>query len=430
MVKIQKLSNGIPVLYEYMTQRKSTAIGVFVKMGSAFENQETNGISHFIEHMLFKGTTRHSAKELADIMSVLGSDLNAYTAKESTAYYGRVLNEDLDLTVEILGEMMMESAFDEKEVAKEKNVILDEIDLYDDSPEDLCHELLQKHIWKTSPYGYIISGSRNNVKSFKRKHLVEVWKDTYVAENMVISVAGGAQESVVMEILEKTFGKVLKKGSGNDYSVPVYEKCFFSKFKDTEQLHMNIAMDNVSASHPDRYPISIINAILGGNLNARLFQKVREEMGLTYNIYSYSSMFNDAGLFHIYASMSPGQTANVLGAIYGIMEELKSKGITETELATIKKQMKTELILSEESSSAMMNANAKSYMTLGYVEDLDAILECIHKVTLEDIHTSIEKYMKIDTCSISLVGNTTEAQGKELKKYWEQGMFPSENIRR
>lgn len=420
MIKIQKLRNDIPVIYEEVTEQKSTSFGIFVKMGSALEDKTTNGISHVIEHMLFKGTLKHNVKELADIMSDLGGTINAYTAKEVTSFYGRVLNEDLEQSLGLMAEMLFESVFAQKELSKEKNVIIDEIDLYDDSAEDLCHELLQKKIWKNSPYGYIISGSRTNVRSFSRQQIVDTWKKNYVPENMVISVAGGIEFNKVYDILDGCFGKVPKAGEENVYPEAEYEQCFLFKYKDTEQVHMNIAFDNVASSDMKRFPMSIINAALGGNLNARLFQKIREEMGLTYSIYSYSSSFNNSGLFHIYASMNPSQVQKVLAGIFDVVEEFRNNGMEQKELESIKKQLRTEIILSGESATAKMNSNAKSYMVLNRVEDMDETIKMMSKVTTLDINQCLAEFFDINKCSLSLVGDLTDNDIKALKKIWSK----------
>lgn len=418
MIKIQKLRNDIPVIYEDVPGMKSTSFGIFVKMGSALETKENSGISHVIEHMLFKGTSGHNVKELADIMSDYGGGINAYTAKEVTSFYGRVLNEDVESAFELMAEMLFDSVFGDKELAKEKHVIIDEIDLYDDSAEDVCHELLQKKVWKNSPYGYIISGSRSNVRSFTREKIVECWKTNYVPDNMVISVAGGIDEESLYECLERNFGSVERANRENEYPTPEYEQSFLYKNKDTEQVHMNIAFNNIPSSHPDRYPMCIINAALGGNLNSRLFLRIREEMGLTYSIYSYSSSFNGGGLFHIYASMNPNQSVRVLEGIYDVIKDFTEKGMSEEELATVKKQLRTEMILSGESATARMNSNAKSYMVLGRVEDLDETIDMICKTTKKDIDKCLKEYLDINKCSLALIGDLNDSSIKTLKKIW------------
>lgn len=418
MIKIQKLRNDIPVICEEMPGMKSVSYGIFVKMGSALENKENNGISHVIEHMIFKGTRKHNVKELADIMSDLGGNINAFTAKEETSFYGRILSEDFDKTMELMAEMLFNSSFNEKDLAKEKHIIIDEIDMYDDSAEDLCHELLQKKVWKNSSYGYIISGNRSNVKKFTREEIVRTWRENYIPENMIISVAGGIDSEEVMKTLERYFGQINKGGRVNTYPTTNYEPAFLYKYKDTEQVHLNIAFDNEPAHSTVRFPMNIINAALGGNLNARLFQQIREEMGLTYSIYSYGSSFNTAGLFHIYASMNPSHTTKVLKGIYKVVSKFVSEGMSEKELETTKKQLKTEMILTSEAVTARMNSNAKSYHVLGRVEDIDDTIEQMNRVTVDEINQCLKKYLDINRCSIALVGDVPEEEIKALKKEW------------
>ena len=418
MIQIKNLKNNIPVICEVMPEMKSVSFGIFVKMGSALENKDNNGISHVIEHMIFKGTGKHNVKELADIMSDLGGNINAYTAKELTSFYGRVLTEDIEKTIELMADMLFNSSFNDKDLSKEKHVIIDEIDLYDDSAEDLCHELLQKKVWKNSSYGYIISGNRSNVKGFTREEVVKTWRDNYIPENMVISIAGGFDIDAVMECFEKFFGTVSKGKGENVYPIPEYEQAFLFKYKDTEQVHLNVAFNNAPASDPVRFPMNIINAALGGNLNARLFQRIREEMGLTYSIYSYGSSFNTAGLFHIYASMNPSHTSKVLKGIYDVVSEFREKGMDEAELETTKKQLKTEMILTGEAVTARMNSNAKSYLVLGRVEDIDSTIEQMNNVTVDEIKQCLQEYLDISKCSIALVGDVPENEIKALKKEW------------
>ena len=418
MVKTEKLRNDIQLIYEEVPGTKSVSFGIFVKMGSALENKENNGISHVIEHMIFKGTSKYSVKEMADIMSDFGGNINAYTSKENTVFYGRVLTEDFEKSIELMGQMLFDSSFNEKELTKEKHVILDEIDLYDDSAEDLCHELLQKKVWKNSSYGYIISGNRSTVKSFSRQCIVDTWKANYVPENIVISVAGGMDYYKVYDIVDRYFGGIPKGGQVNEYPVPEYERGFLFKYKDTEQVHLNIAFDNAPAGDDVRFPMNIINAVLGGNLNARLFQKIREEMGLTYSIYSYGSSFNKAGLFHIYASMNPSQVGKVLKGIYDVIRELCEKGIEEAELERIKKQLKTEIILTGESVSAKMNSNAKSFLMLNRVEEIDEIIEKNNRVTVKEIKECLNKYLDVSKCSVCLIGDIPKEEINNLKKEW------------
>ncbi len=416
--KIQRLSNNIPVIVEEMPYLRSVTLGVYIGSGSANENKENNGIAHAIEHMLFKGTNKHTASELADIMTEMGGGINAYTSKENTVFYGKVLTGEFEAAAALLAEMIKESLINAKELAKEKHVIIDEIDSYDDSAEDMCHELLQKMVWKDNPLGYIISGTKTNVKSFKREQLIKFLQDNYTADNMVISVAGQVEASAVTEVFEKYFSDIPKKGKKLVPKAPDFNKCFLVRYKDMEQVHLNIAFDNVTNGHEDRYAMFMINSLLGGNLNSSLFQKVREENGLTYSIYSYNSMCDLAGLFHIYASMNSNQAEKVLRLIYQVIEELYEKGIDEEELIRLKRQTKTELILGSETASSTVLNNARTFMTGGNVISLDEAVRGYENVTLDQLNRCIRTYLRLDKCSICMVGNTKEADINKMKKMW------------
>ena len=367
MTYIEKLSNGIIVVMETMPYLKSAAFGVWVKVGSANENESNNGIAHMIEHMMFKGTKNRTAKQIADDMARIGGNLNAYTSKECTSYYATTLSEHLPMAIKIIGDMLNNSLIDEKALRKEKGVIIEEIDMYEDSPEDLGHDMLQQKIWKGHPLGYIISGKKTTVRKISREQILDFIDNFYTGENIVISIAGNFDQKEILSLVEEEFGKIkpgsLKENSSQDK--PVYHKVVCKKHKDIEQLHINIAFDCISYMSEERFVFSILNSILGGSVNSRLFQKVREEAGLTYSIYSYGSSYKSTGLLHIYTAMNPAQKNTVIDMIYDEIDDLKKNGITEDELAMTKEQIKTELILGNEGAKNRMNANAKSMMSRG-----------------------------------------------------------------
>ncbi len=419
MTAVQRLSNNIPVIVETIPGTRSITFGVYIGSGSQNENAQNNGVAHAIEHMLFKGTDKYSASELADIMTELGGGVNAYTSKENTVFYAKVLPEDFERAAGLVADMLKNSLIDHREFCKEKHVIIDEIDSYDDSAEDMCHELLQKMVWKDNPLGYIISGSRSNVKRLTRQQLLDFIKDNYTADNMVISVAGKCEPSDIAKLLESMFADIPVKGNKPIPPVPEFNRCFITRYKDMEQVHLNIAFDNVNNSDEDRYAMYMVNSLLGGNLNSRLFQKVREENGLTYSIYSYNSISDIAGLFHIYASMSAAQTDKVMELIFGIIEELVKNGIGEEELVCLKKQTKTELILGSDAVSSTVLNNARTFMTTGRVISLDEAIEHYEAVQLEQINGCIRKYLRPDRCSVCLVGNVREANLSHIRRKWE-----------
>lgn len=416
MTNINQLSNRITVITEVLPYLKSASFGVWVKAGSANENENNNGIAHIIEHMLFKGTKTRDAKQIADEMAKIGGNMNAFTSKECTSYYATTLSEHLPIAIDIIADMLNNSLIDEKALKKEKGVILEEIDMYDDSPEDLVHEMLQQRVWKDHPLGYMISGTKKIVRRVTREQILDFMDTFYVGENIFISVAGNFNEKDILKLLEDKFGMIKAKSTKINQSLrePEYHRVLCNRDKDIEQLHCNIAFNCISYLSQERYILSVLNSILGGSINSRLFQKIRENSGLTYSIYSYGSSYRNTGLFHIYAAMNPMQLSTVVRKIYMIIKELKKKGVTSDELSMTKEQIKTELILGSESTKSRMNSNGKSFMNRGRVVPLEEHIANIDNVKLSDVTEFANQYLDLSNASISLVGNIKEVSLKEF----------------
>jgi Predicted Zn-dependent peptidases len=410
MTNISMLSNKVTVITEVLPYLKSASLGIWVKVGSVNEDESNNGIAHIIEHMLFKGTSSRSAKQIADEMAKIGGNMNAFTSKECTSYYATTLSEHLPNTIDILSDMFTSSLFDEKALKKEKGVIIEEIDMYDDSPEDLVHEMLQQNIWKKHPLGYLISGTKKIVRKITREQILDFLNTYYVGENMIISVAGNFDESMILQLLEEKFG-MIKESSEKPFQnagMPLYHKVIFKREKDIEQIHCNIAFDSISYLSEERYTLSVLNSILGGSVNSRLFQKIRENSGLTYSIYSYGSSYRDTGLFHIYAAMNPAQTITVVKKIFQIITEFKNKGVTSEELSMTKEQIKTELILGNESAKSRMNSNGKSMINRNRIVPIEELMDGINQVSMEQIMDFANRYFDLKNASLSVVGNLKE----------------------
>ncbi len=406
MTNVSTLSNGITVVMENMPYLKSASFGVWVRVGSANEDESNNGIAHMIEHMMFKGTNNRNAKQIADEMARIGGNINAFTSKECTSYYATTLSEHLPMAIQIIGDMLNNSLIDEKALKKEKSVIIEEIDMYEDSPEDLVHEILQQRIWKGHPLGYMISGRKRIVRKVSREQIIDFIDVFYTGENIVISIAGNFNQKEILALVEEEFCGI-KPVSNRDILIekPKYNKVVVKKDKDIEQFHLNIAFDGISYLSEERYALSVLNSILGGSVSSRLFQKIREDAGLAYSIYSYGSSYKDTGLLHIYAAMNPNQKDTVIKKIHTIIESLKKKGITMEELSMTKEQIKTELILGSEGARSRMNANGKSMLNRGRLVPLNELLDGIDSVSLEDVKGFANKYMDISALSLSMVGN-------------------------
>ncbi|HHT57072.1 M16 family metallopeptidase [Herbinix luporum] len=407
MTSIHRLSNGITLVMEEMPYLKSAAFGVWVRVGSANEDETNNGIAHMIEHMMFKGTKNRTGKQIADEMARIGGNINAFTSKECTSYYATTLSQHLPIAIRIIGDMLNNSLFDEKALRKEKSVIIEEIDMYEDSSEDLAHELLQQRIWKGHPLGYMISGKKTIVRKINKDQILDFMDSYYTGENIVISIAGSFNQREILSLVEEEFGKIKAKSTKliKSPDKPRYHKVVCKRNKDIEQLHINIAFDGISYLSDERFTLSVLNCIFGGSVNSRLFQKIREDEGLTYSIYSYGSSYKDTGLLHIYAAMNPNQKDMVIDMIYNEIYQLKSKGITKDELIMTKEQIKTELILGSEGARNRMNSNGKSMLNRGRIVSINELIDNIEKVSLDDVISFANRYLDLSNSSISLVGN-------------------------
>ncbi len=417
MTNINQLSNGITVVTEELPYLRSSSFGIWVKAGSADEDETNNGIAHIIEHMLFKGTKNRSAKQIADEMARIGGNMNAFTSKECTSYYATTLIEHLPIAIDIISDMLINSLIDEKALKKEKGVIIEEIDMYDDSPEDLAHEMLQQRIWKDHPLGYIISGTKKIVRKVTKEQIKEFMDYHYVGENMIISVAGNIKSGEILKLLEEKFASIKAKSDSPKRitSLPEYNKVICKRDKDIEQMHCNIAFNSISYLSEERFVLTVLNSIFGGGINSRLFQKIRENSGLTYTIYSYGSSYRETGLFHIYAAMNPSQTALVVKKIFQILSELKKKGVTKDELSMTKEQIKTELILGSESAKSRMNSNGKSMVYRERIVPIEEIVSGIEGVTQDGILEFANQYFDFNKASISLVGNMKSFDLKSIE---------------
>lgn len=427
MVLIRKLSNGIPVILEQIEYFRSVSVGVYVKAGSAYESEENNGISHMLEHMFFKSTKNRTAKKLAEDMAHIGGNLNAFTEKECTSYYLTTLEEQLSQAIELLGDMLNHPLFLEDELEREKQVVLEEIDMYDDSPEDLVHEMLQKLVWKDYALGYIISGEKENVNRFTREDLIAYKETTYTSDRMVISIAGNFSIDATMELLEKHFSGFKPSTHYIEEVKPKFHKVVFCENKDIEQVHVNIAFDCISYRSEQKYALYLLNNILGGSDNSRLFQKLREESGLAYSVYSYESIYETGGLFHIEAIVNPSKLQIVLDSIEQVLRELMENGITDNELIQAKQLFKTDLIIGNESTKSKIYNNGKTYLMKNEWKEIDEIIERVFAVTKEEIVDIAKKYFVWNEKSLSFVGNITKQELTKLFPDTEEIIWTNEN---
>ena len=411
------LSNGVRVISEAIPYVKSVTLGIWVGAGSRYEDEHNHGISHFIEHMVFKGTNNRSAKEIAETVDEVGGQLNAFTGKEHTCYYIKVLDTHLELALDVLSDMLLSSKFDGEDINREREVVLEEVHMYEDTPDELVHDIHLNNIWAGHALGRNILGITSSIEKFDKNSIDQYYKKFYTPDNIVIAAAGNLNHERVEELAERYFGKMT--GSKQPVSITppkIIPVTTFQK-KAIEQVHLCLGTISVPQSSPDIYTIHILNNILGGGISSRLFQSIREDKGLAYSIYSYQANYSDCGLFTIYAGTRPSNTAQVTELIWQNIAELKTKGITPRELIKTKEQLKGGLLLGLESSSSRMSRIGQLEITLGKHITLDEMVAKIDKVSLEDLERITKQLFTPETLCFTALGPISEEVINEIKRF-------------
>ena len=398
------LPNGVRIITEEIEHVRSAAIGLWVGAGSRDEREGYEGISHFIEHMFFKGTEHRTARALAESLEAVGGQLNAFTTKEYTCYYAKVLDEDLDLAIDVLSDMFFDSLFDEKEIEKEKNVVIEEIKMYEDSPDELIHDIFSEHVWNEHPLGKPILGTEESIRGLTREKIMQFLSEHYAPDNVVIALAGKIKHEDVVAKLSNQFGTFKRGGRRVLEGTPTGQIVERYQKKDTEQMHILLGVPGLGQDDDDIYAMHIFNNILGGGLSSRLFQEIREQRGLAYSVYSYHSTYVDTGLFAIYAGTSPKNTKEVIECILQELLEMKKKGITADELARTKAQIKGGLYLGLESVSSRMSRLGKTELTYNRVLLPEEVIGKLEKVTLDDVSRLIGRLWQRDKISVMTLG--------------------------
>ncbi|MCP1158105.1 M16 family metallopeptidase [Bacillus infantis] len=401
MIKKYTCQNGVRVVLENIPTVRSVAIGVWIGTGSRNEHPGNNGVSHFLEHMFFKGTKTRTAREIAESFDSIGGQVNAFTSKEYTCYYAKVLDTHSKFALDVLADMFFNSTFVDEELNKEKNVVLEEIKMYEDTPDDIVHDLLGKAIYESHPLGYPILGTEETLETFKGDTLREYMHETYTPENVVISIAGNISDSFIQEV-EKLFGSYEAGKQERNQEKPVFHSNQVSRKKETEQAHLCLGYEGLPVGHKDMYSLILLNNILGGSMSSRLFQDVREQRGLAYSVFSYHSSFQDTGMVTIYGGTGAKQLDVLFETIQETLATLKRDGITEKELKNSKEQMKGSLMLSLESTNSRMSRNGKNELLLGRHRSLDEIVEQIDKVSEAGVNEMANSIFS-DQFSVSLI---------------------------
>ncbi|ORX24196.1 peptidase M16 [Thermoanaerobacterium sp. PSU-2] len=407
---IQKKINDVNVVAYKMPYVNSVYIGIWIKVGSRYENKENNGISHFIEHMVFKGSKNRSAKDIAEEIDNIGGQLNGFTGKESTCFYVKVYNSYTEKAVDVLFDMVFNPLFKSEDIEKEKNVVLEEINMNNDSPEDVAYDMLAKLTWKGNPLSYPVLGYEDTVKSFDRDMIVKFYRDNYIKDNIVISIAGNFDDSIFDIISRKTL-YINSCNNAISLDKPDWNKGIVLKSKDYEQVNICISMPGINYSFDSIYTLSIVSNAFGGGMSSRLFQKIREEEGLVYSIYSYPSTYIDTGAFTIFASTATENLKSVYELIIEEILKVKNDGFSEFEVNKFKEQLKISILMDMDSISSRMSSIGKSLLFLKKVYTVNDIIDKIDSITYDDVNNNLaKKIFNIEQLGISVVGDINENQ--------------------
>lgn len=407
MFRKELLSNNIPVVMEDVSGVRSACLGVWVNTGSRYETEESSGISHFLEHMFFKGTERRSQKDIAYEIDSLGGDLNAFTSKETTTFYIKVLDEYLEKGTDLLMDVILNSKLPPEEIEKEKDVVVEEIRMVEDTPDDYVHDLFSQQIWGRRGLGLGILGSRNTVRSLTRDGLSGHISRYYNADNMVISCAGNIDFDRVVECLSGYLDSIgdkrtIKPPGSSEFSPGT--KVFN---KDHAEVHLCLGVEGIRQKSPERYAMLLINTIMGAGVSSRLFQEIRERRGLAYSVYSFASSYLDSGMFGVYVGTGRKTCSEVIEIVKGELAGFRDT-VTDEELARAKKQLNGNITLALESTSGRMNSIARQEIYYGRYYSPSEIIEAINGVQLSEVRSLAERLFLKERFALTLLGPVDE----------------------
>jgi len=404
---IEKTLNcGIRMAMEKIPYVQSAAVGIWVKAGSADEDDRINGISHYIEHMLFKGTDNRTAKQIAEDVDRIGGNINAFTGKEATCYYIKTLDSNLEQACDILIDMFLNSQFDEVELDKERMVILEEMKMTEDTPDDLAHDLLFEQVFQGTPLERQIIGTEKSLAGIRRQDIIDYIKKEYTRDNIVISLAGNFDEDYMCNYFEGRLAQLTASKPERTKSSRIYVPKFQTRVKDVEQSHICMGVPGIQLDNDDLYyPMVLLNNIMGGSMSSRLFQNIREEKGLAYSVYSGHTSYMDAGAYFIYAGINSNKIQEAIEGIACELQLLKREGVTADELAMAKEQSKSSYIFGLENVNSRMFANGKNILLLNEVREPQRVLAEIDAVTMDDMVRAAELICDMGQYCATLVTN-------------------------
>ncbi len=404
-IKKETLSNGLTVVTEAMPSALSVSVGIWLKIGSRNERREVNGISHFLEHMVFKGTERRSAEDIARAADAIGGHLDAFTTKETTGFTIKVLDEHLPRAMDILADMMKRPLFLPEHIAKEQQVVREEIKMVEDTPDDLVQEIFTANYWRGHALGRPILGTRQTVSQFDRRRLRAYFERHYTPANMLVTAAGRLEHARIMDLVRKEFGGGRRRPAVTRGPAPAsWPNIKVRRKKDLEQAHIILGAPAYRQSHPRRYAAYVLNTVLGGGMSSRLFQHIREQRGLAYSVFSSLSTFQDAGCFSVYAGTGASNVRTVISLILKELVELKSKPLGQEELRRAKDYLKGSLLLGLETTSSRMAYLARQELYFGRYILPEEIARGLEAVTADDVSAVARELFLSHRLALTVLG--------------------------
>jgi len=398
------LDNGFTVITERMDHVRSASVGIWVRSGSRHEAAPLNGISHFIEHTLFKGTRNRTSREIAVESDAIGGHVDAFTSREVASYYVKVLDEHLPRAFDLLSDLITAPLFSPEELDRERNVVTEEIKMVEDTPDDLVHEVFVANFWPDHPLGRSILGTVDTLATFNQEKVTDYFSAVYAPRNLVIAGAGNLEHERFVEMVSRHLGGVKDRPVNLSAAAPSHATRRIVLDKDLEQAHLVLGTRCPSMTSEDRYSVHVLNVILGGGMSSRLFQTIREDRGLAYAVYSGVNTYTDAGYLSVYAATSPAQVNDVIRLSVAEFDKIKTEAVTEAELQRAKDQLKVSIMLSLESTSARMSNLARQEIFFGRQSTLDEILERINRVTSGDVQRMADEIFGSRELAITAVG--------------------------
>ncbi|MPZ69324.1 MAG: insulinase family protein [Actinobacteria bacterium] len=398
------LDSGITIVTERMNEVRSVTAGLWFDVGARDESDKLAGTSHFLEHLLFKGTGTRSAKDIADAFDAVGGDINAFTGKEYTCYYSRVLDDDLPMAMEILSDMVNNSTIETAEFESERKVILEEIAMHEDAPDELVHDLFYRSMWDGHPLGRPVLGYNSSIGAVTRDQVAGYWRDRYSPPNLVVAAAGHVDHDDLVARVEALFASSGGRRNLRSGTPPSPQPGVTVLKRPTEQAHIVLGTEGLPRNHDDRHALAVLDTILGGGMSSRLFQEVREKRGLAYSVFSYRSLFADAGTFGVYAGTTPQNAETVIDIVRSEIHSILNDGVSPAELKRAKGHVRGALVLSAEDPGSRMNRLGKQQLTTGEILSIDEMIEKFDAIELTDLERVAQTVFGSEAFRVTVVG--------------------------